>query len=203
VDPEAVNQIVKAIASTHDGRTWKPETVAAVIAAFAAAAAATVTFFLGRGQIASAQRIAQQQIDAARDTAQKQIDAAHLSAQRQIESAQLISHKQLVMPMREAWIGQLRRRIAKYLEACFRVRGQHYDLEMIKVLGVGREEIELMLNPNEEKHRELIEALSSLLLAAGNREAPDMDSISLAENKVREVAKVVLKSEWQRAKAGE
>jgi hypothetical protein len=118
VDPESVNQIVKAITSLHDGRTWKPETVAAVIAAAAATGAAFVTLFLGKRQIAAAREVAKLQIEAAQTAAQRQIDSAQTVAKQQVESAQAVAHKQLIMPMREAWIDKLREKLSFHMGVC-------------------------------------------------------------------------------------
>ncbi len=62
MDPEALKQIVKAITSLHDGRTWKPETAVALLATLVAASAAVVTFLLGKRQIDSAQEIARMSV---------------------------------------------------------------------------------------------------------------------------------------------
>ena len=106
MDPEAVNQIVKAITSLHDGRTWRPETIVTAFAAVVAACAAIVTYKLGKRQIdaakanaeiqtASAQKIAEDQIKAAEENARRQVKAAQDTADLQIASAQAVAQKQV------------------------------------------------------------------------------------------------------------
>ena len=212
MDPEAVTQIVKAITSLHDGRTWKPETFVSALAALAAAGAAIVTFILGKRQIASAQRIAQQQIDAARETAQKQIAAAHAAAQLQIESAQAVAkqqsesaqtvaRQQLVMPMREEWIGKLREKLGAlmgaYVDGYF---GRYpFSPENIQRLTATQTEIGLMLNLEAPDHLALNSAIQ-LLHDAFTTKSPDGDFRQAVQRTVA-CSRTVLRSEWQRAKA--
>ena len=185
MDPEAVNQIVKAITSLHDGRTWKPETVAAVIAAVAATSAAIVTFILGKRQMVSAQLIAQQQID-----------AAHLAAQLQIESAQTVARQQLTTPMREAWIGQLRDKLSEFMATnlllWFGVGSSDVQLTKITTL---RYEISYMLNPFENDQRLLGNAIDELLKA--NRKK-DRQRYSAASGAIHNLACLILRSEWSK-----
>jgi hypothetical protein len=202
VDPESVNQIVKAIMSTHDGRTWKPETVAAVIAAVAATGAAIVTFTLGKRQMVSAQRIAQQQIDAAKDTAQRQIESAQAVAKLQIESAQEVARLTMIAPMREKWIGKLRDKIGELMSRCAIV---FFNLEPVEQhnprIAALRHEIALMLNPAEREHALLDGALADLVVAAGRAPPSTQEGANLytqRETAVRQFARLILKSEWSK-----
>ncbi len=215
MDAEAVNQIVKAITSLHDGRTWKPETVAAVIAAIAATGAATVTFILGKRQITSAQKVAQQQIEAAEKNAQRQIQAAkdtadlqiasaQAVAKQQVESAQSVARTQLIMPMREAWIGQLRSKLAEFFAISLDVfvtadeRIGEVDTSRLSLVHL---EAILMLNPEEPSHVELIKTLQEIAdTVAGDRLNEDRLAIALAKGK--DLSHSILKSEWRRAKEG-
>jgi hypothetical protein len=201
VEPEAVNAIVKAIMSTHDGRTWKPETVVAAFAALAAAGAAIVTFILGKRQIASAQRIAQQQIESAEKGAQRQIASAQAVAQQQIESAQSVARTQLIMPMREAWIEKLREKIARYIATCTKIVVDARTSEDTDELLVIRGEILLMLNHREGEQAALFSALHALLGAARARPRND-GRFEQATKQVTRLAHDILRSEWQRATEG-
>ena len=233
MDPESVNQIVKAITSLHDGRTWKPETVVSAVAALAATSAATVTFILGKRQILSAQSIAQQhiasaqtvakqqmesaqaiareqaeaaraaaesQIDAAQAVAQKQIGSAQIVAQKQIESAQSVARQQLVMPMREAWIGQLRDKLATVMATCslvFRDLEEETKEVVIRV-GALRHEISLMTNPDEPEHILLDRAISELVNASATKPR-DEGRYTNADHSMRRLAQKILQSEWAKA----
>jgi hypothetical protein len=176
MDAESVNQIVKAITSLHDGRTWKPETIFSAVAALAAAGAATVAFFLGRSQIKSAQKIAQQQIDAAERNAQRQIDSAQAAAkhqaqsamaiaQEQIESAHSVARLNLATTMRQAWAALLRGKLASFLAACFAVY-QGEDGGTTLAIATLSYELSLILDPTENTHRALTEALNKLMRAS-------------------------------------
>jgi hypothetical protein len=215
VDPESVNQIVKAITSLHDGRTWKPETVAAVIAALAATGAATVTFILGRRQIAaaketaekqiaaahaaaqlqieSAQIVAKQQVDAALETAKLQSKSAQEIAQQQIESAQSVARLTLAVPARQAWETQFRGKLASFLARSFDTY-LHPDAPEQDTLTVATLsfEVSLMLDPSENVHRGLNEELSKLSSAA-TLKPRDPKAFKEATERVRAMAHFVLK----------
>lgn len=185
MDPESVNQIVKAIMSLHDGVTWwKPETVVPAGAALIAAGAVIVT-----------NRQAKRQITAANDTAQKQID-----------SAQRVATEQLIRPMREEWIRELRKKISSHVSACLeRAHDPFVPIEaamdrareVIRQLVAIKIDILLMLNPKEEDHTALGSALSKLEDVA--RKVP-VNSSLLAEagEEAMEVAHRILKTEWDR-----
>jgi hypothetical protein len=85
----------------------KPETIS-TIAAFGSAAAAIAA----AGTALISYSLGKRQILAAKEVAQRQIESAQAVAQRQVESAQAVARMQLIMPMREAWIGQLRTKLS-------------------------------------------------------------------------------------------
>jgi hypothetical protein len=204
MDAESVNQIVKAITSLHDGRTWKPETVVAAVAALAAAGAAIVTLILGKRQIALAQTVAKQQVESAQEVAQKQTEAAleaaklqiksaQQIAQEQIESAQAVARLNLAAPMRKEWANELRGKLASFLAHCFSVY-KHPETTENDTLTVATLsfEVSLMLDPMENVHRGLTAELQKLTEAAGLRpRGPEV--FEEATQRVRAMAHFVLK----------
>jgi hypothetical protein len=171
----------------------KPETIAlvsAVVAALSAAgsiASAVVSYFNGKRQVEGAQA-----------AAQRQIESAQAVAKQQIGSAQAVAHKQLVMPMREAWIGTLREKLAFYMATCtatFSGEITSNNAERLRLLST-RYEIVLMLNLLDEGHRLLDKALNDMLRDALAKEKQKFDHSSRI---ARSTAFMVLRQEWVKA----
>ena len=215
MDPESVNQIVKAIMSLHDGRTLKPEAIVSAFAALVAASAAVVTYKLGKTQIeaaranaetqiASAQKIAQDQIKAAEENARRQIESAQTVAKQQVESAHEVARLNLIMPMREVWIGQLREKLSSYLTRCAMInilKPKEHSADTWGLLSV-RYEIGLMLNPDDESHQKLYDAMKKNFDLAADAEMGD-PAVGKAVDETTRLAHVVLAAEWKRAKVGQ
>ena len=153
----------------------------ALLATMVAASAAVVTFVLGKRQIASAQRV----------------------AQFQIESAKEVARTNLIMPMREAWIGRLREKLAWYIGECGKVyAGDKLDHDSVGVLLAGRHEILLLLDVRVKAQYELDSSLTELYSTA--RVKPkDQKLFREVLDRACQLAHDLLKSEWQRATAGE
>jgi hypothetical protein len=123
---------------------------------------------------------------------------------RTLESSERVAVRQVLAPMRQAWINTLRERFAElsaktlhYLVSGYADRS---DDEYARVRQL-EQEITLMLNPLEEEHeafqRELRRLVSSL---AQGKDADDafLDAHRLAT----ELCRSILKTEWNRVKAG-
>jgi hypothetical protein len=130
--------------------------------------------------------------------------ASLLNGWLQRRSALEVARVSLVMPMREAWIGQLRDKLASFLAACteaIRVEqaGGEKTMEIVSI----RYGIELMLNPKEADHDALEEALNHLAALAVRR-PKDVGGFTQASSALRTLARRILKVEWDRvqAKAG-
>jgi hypothetical protein len=129
---------------------------------------------------------------------------AYKNGSRQLESAQAVARMNLIMPMREAWIGQLRTKLSWYLGTCakllYKISASPDDDG--RALVIVRFEIRLMLNVDgDDTHKELDLAINGLLGVATPGENNRGKYEELAK-KARALSEVVLKSEWQRAKTG-
>ena len=135
-------------------------------------------------------------------------------AKKQSETALSVARKQVVAPMRQRWIDNLRDRVAEIISTAhwFYVSGMNQvaDLnhdddwereqaEVDRKLIFLQNQVELMLNPKEEDHVALASALEQVRKAAfpiGGR-SPD---ISIATAHANDICKKVLKREWERVK---
>lgn len=121
----------------------------------------------------------------------------------------LIARKQTLLPMRLQWIEKLRSEIADYLTTLHMVyvktqvdeKKAREDLfGAIETLVAIRYRIELMLNPNETSHVELISKLDGVIEQLPSEEkATDANFLSVLKE-VLSAAKPVLKAEWNRIK---
>lgn len=106
--------------------------------------------------------------------------------------------------MRQAWINDLRSRLAElsattlhYFVAGYEERA---DSEYRRVTQV-EQEIVLMLNPAEEDHRALEQTIRQLVSSLETGKAADSAFIASHE-RVRELGRTILKAEWTRVKVG-
>ena len=138
-------------------------------------------------------------------------------AKSQIESSERLTNRQIISPIRQMWIDNLRQKMVYVLETSLRyyVSGCFEDIEMpdteeeTELLQKKMErklsflctEIELMLNPDEEEHISLLKQLNDCWHSSMDREKvveyPDIHKSTSA------LCKSVLKREWERVKSGE
>lgn len=173
--------------------SWEPQNYVAAGAALVAAGTALVTYRQGKHQIA-----------AAKEVAQRQIESAQAVAKQQIESAQSVARTQLIMPMREAWIGALREKVAFFMATCMATfSGEKVTdtAERFRLLTT-RYEILLMLNVLDEMHRLLDRALNDLLRDALAK-PKEKEKFENSARTARSAAFIVLRSEWEKASGEE
>ncbi|MGC2744072.1 MAG: hypothetical protein WA672_12840 [Candidatus Angelobacter sp.] len=120
-----------------------------------------------------------------------------------------VAKQQLLGPMRQAWINDLRKRISELVATCERLvftsqfvpdKYQQYS-RIAELIG----EIELSLNPQEKEHNALVAELRTMSLCASNiakveREGTQLEnqhSYSTAKNNVFNISKQVFKAEWE------
>ena len=126
----------------------------------------------------------------------------YLNTTRQLAAARETARLNLIMPMREAWIGQLRGKISRYMAICAKVcvgERTKSDGEELLVL---RRELQLMLDLRTARHAELDSALSEALNAAAAK-PPDNGRFDESAKLVTVLGHEILKSEWQRTKAAD
>lgn len=123
-----------------------------------------------------------------------------------------VAKQQLLGPMRQAWINDLRKRISEFVATCERlvfaaqwVPDKYQEYSRIAELVV---EIELSLNPREEEHNALVAELRTMSLCASNiaratREGTEIQnkhSYSTAKDNLFKISKQVFKAEWETIK---
>ena len=124
-------------------------------------------------------------------------------ARRQLETSQLIARRQLVGPMRQAWINDLRRALAELLSSALHYFVAGFDDRTDKEyrrLTELEQEIILMVNPNEKEHVALLATIRDMVgaLQAGRLEGQFTSSYEQAT----ELAQRILKTEWNRVRDG-
>jgi hypothetical protein len=125
----------------------------------------------------------------------------------QRKSAKEMVRISLITPMREAWVGRLREKLAGLMGMCgkLRVRMNPEDGSTPSA-AVLRYEIALMLDQRQSDHVDLYRAIENLLkvtFAEHQTEEKSDKDFTAAIDQVRLLAHDILRSEWQRAKAGE
>ena len=120
---------------------------------------------------------------------------------RQLAAAKETARMNLVMPMREAWITKLREKIAWYMGTCTQILvGKKVADQAAELIQV-RHEVQLMLNQREQAHADLDRALTDLVHASTARPRDDA-RFDTARDTVTACAHDILRSEWERTKAG-
>lgn len=126
-----------------------------------------------------------------------------LITRRQLESAQRLANKQIVAPMRQAWINQLRKLVAELSSSAnhYFVAGfEHRTDAEYKRLTELQQEIILMVNPTEEAHRQLLQAIGCMLEALDRGKGQDRHFVTEVE-KITNLAQRIFKEEWNRVKS--
>jgi len=126
-------------------------------------------------------------------------------ARRQVMSSLEVANKQIVAPMRQAWINNLRDILSEvsssalhYFVAGFEDRTD----DEYRRLTLLEHRVRLMLNPKEEDHKTL-ETLIRTMIASLERDKgneSDRDFIAAYEAEIK-LSREVLKREWDRVKA--
>jgi hypothetical protein len=127
---------------------------------------------------------------------------------RQIELSRRIANRQVIAPMRQAWIENVRVKLAEFLSLALHCWNRAVtissfdaldDAEYKRLLGLGVE-IELLINPMETDHKELLSAMTQCTraLAQGIEHHAEF---SLGRERVGALGQKIFKTEWNRVKA--
>ncbi|HEY3383473.1 MAG TPA: hypothetical protein VGK32_17025 [Vicinamibacterales bacterium] len=123
---------------------------------------------------------------------------------RTLASSERVAVRQVIAPMRQAWINDLRARLAELSATT-----QHYfvagyedrtDKEYRRVAQL-EQEIVLMLNPLEAEHQALQQTIRELVSSLERGKGAD-DSFIAAHGRTTELGRTILKTEWNRVKTG-
>ena len=123
-------------------------------------------------------------------------------AKRQIASSLKAANKQIVAPMRQAWINNLRDMIAEisssalhYYQTGFEDREDSEYKRLTELEG----RISLMLNFMEDDHKKLHDLIRRMLSALDRGKQGDQDFV-VAHPRVLALSRDILKREWNRVK---
>jgi len=134
--------------------------------------------------------------------AKHQIRAASLLASDQIRSSLEASNKQIIAPMRQIWINNLREVLSEltssalhYYRSGFEDRTEK-EYQRVSLL---ESKVKFMLNAKEDDHQRL-EALIAKMIAAIQYEKGKTDEFPALHTEVVALSRGVLKREWDRVK---
>jgi hypothetical protein len=111
-----------------------------------------------------------------------------------------VANRQIIAPMRQAWINELRKNLARLLgSASFYLAAgvDTGDAKEYKQLVEIQQEIELTINPREEQHKELVDRIAVMMKAMVTR---DKERFIEIQRDVVKRAQSILKTEWNRVK---
>jgi len=119
----------------------------------------------------------------------------HIAVQKQI------ANRQILAPLREAWISNLRGKLAEFEGKLLhlRITNERSDEAVrgpIRDFCILQAEITLLLNPAEDDHRQLSFAISKLVTALDD----NPNDFLKKTNDVEVLAQKVLRAEWNRVK---
>lgn len=124
-------------------------------------------------------------------------------AKRQITSSTRTSEKQIISPIRQAWINELRMIIAELTSKAAHYWASGYedreDADYYRITEL-EHQLKLYLNPRESDHLELLDKVHKMTdeIGASNTK---MDIVFWeAHNAVIEISQQILKREWERVK---
>ncbi len=122
-----------------------------------------------------------------------------------------VAKSQIVSPIRQKWIDELRELISEYLSECKRLlvlgedgllNKEKTDEKVFARLLYLEQKLKLMLNPNEERHIELLEIINELTEEIYHGVGNIIDFGGKLKG-ATEVSQKILKDEWVRVKSGD
>lgn len=121
-------------------------------------------------------------------------------ARRQIEASIRNIKQQVLGPMRQAWINNLREMIAEVTSNCLHYwqTGTFEDLDndQYKRITDIEHKIRLMINPKEPNHTKLLKSIGKMVATTGASNRKEDEEFFRAYNTVLKTAQEVLKEEW-------
>ena len=123
-------------------------------------------------------------------------------ANKTVELSRRIASKQIMAPMRQAWINDLRDKISELSSS-----GLHYwtagyedrsEAEYQRV-GLLESEVYFRINPQEKDHQELMSAIRGMVQALQTGH-DDADRFIVSYNQLNAIAQKIFKTEWNRVK---
>jgi hypothetical protein len=140
-----------------------------------------------------------------------QLRIAKRQIRTQVEVARLDFKASVLSRYRQEWIDKVRNHVAELVSeiAALRVMYESGRADIASMDAFVRRgfkiktTVRLLLNPSEQDHRELMDALDLALSFAGQRKTVDMALLKEHIEKIEEITKPILKREWERVKQGD
>lgn len=125
-------------------------------------------------------------------------------ANRQLEATIALSKKNIVSPIRQNWINELRKILAELTTTCAyfwtetnEEEREKYHLKVRSLIG----HLELYINPKEAEHKDLLQNVIRMERSMFGKDQPDHISDFWAAHRATvEQSQKVLKIEWERVK---
>jgi len=127
---------------------------------------------------------------------------------KQVELSRRIANRQIIAPMRQVWINSFREKLAEFTANAFhywnmrQVMVGTLELKEEEALRLVRieHEIELLINPNENEHEQLLASLSRIrfLLERGDDPSGEFND---ELRRAMSLGQKIFKTEWDRIKA--
>ncbi|MEB1528148.1 hypothetical protein [Xanthomonas sp. WHRI 7945] len=134
--------------------------------------------------------------------AKHQIRSASNLSTAQTSAALLTSNKQIIAPMRQAWINNLRDLLSELLSSTLHYYVSGYedrtDQEYQRVTLL-EHKVKLMLNPKEEDHQHLEERIRNMI-ASIEQHPKFANDFPDPHDEIVSLSRQVLKREWDRVK---
>jgi hypothetical protein len=119
-------------------------------------------------------------------------------AKKQIEAASRTARVQMLGPIRQAWINELRELIAEVASSCLHYWQSGFEdraeAEYKRITDI-EHKIQLMINPKEDDHRRLVSHIRAMVESLSQGKDGD-DAFFMAYETVMKTGKDVLKKEW-------
>lgn len=122
-----------------------------------------------------------------------------------------VAKRQIVSPIRQKWIDELRELISEYLSECEKLlvlgedgilNKEETDKKIFTRLLYLEQKLKLMLNPNEERHIELLDIVKEITEEIHHGVGNIIDFGGKLKG-ATEVSQKILKEEWVRVKSGD
>lgn len=134
--------------------------------------------------------------------AKRQINISSELAKVQIGSSLLTANKQIIAPMRQAWINNLRDLVAELSSSSLHYYVSGYEDrtdQEYQRMTLLEAKIKMMLNPDEKDHQRLEELIRNLISSL-ERGTKNADNFPDCHTQVVSLSRVIFKREWNRVK---
>jgi hypothetical protein len=135
--------------------------------------------------------------------ASRQVKASLKVTEQQINSSLAVANKQIVAPMRQKWINDLRDLVVELTSDTLHYFKAGHDFDGYKNLQrltFLESKIQLMLNPNEEDHQKLEWMIEAMMKALQRSDNEGREDFITTHPEVVKLSRLVFKREWNRVK---